>query len=170
MNTDSSLVQSSTQLLGDNPSPMEVHNSNKKDQVIETPKNRPGVENDVRFKNLSEGFIAFGNLMCDKLHEIVEPLCNSNDELQKLFQPIQKDMKTVLGDSKKRQELEETCEKVQVEQKSCNMKINQIEQENKDLKTRLTRLENKMLEKNPIFHGIKEDNWGMEDNAKEHIW
>ena len=149
---------------------MEVQNSHENGQEDSLVKTRPGLESDMRFKNLSEEFIAFGNLMCDKLHEIVEPLRNSNDELQKLFHPIQMEMKTVLGNSRKIPTLEETCKKVRVEQVSCNVRLNKIEEENKELKTRLTKLENKMLGKNLIFHGIKEDNWDLEDNAKERIW
>ena len=91
---------------------MEPLNISESGKVNPNMSNTVGVENDVRFKNLSEEFIAFGNLMCDKLQEIMEPLLNSNDELYKLFQPTQKDMKTVLDDSKKRQELTEKCENV----------------------------------------------------------
>ena len=149
---------------------MEVQNSHENRQEDSSLKTRPGLESDMRFKNLSKEFIAFGNLMCDKLHEIVEPLRNSNDELHKLFHPIQMEMKTVLGDSRKIPKLEETCEKVRIDQVSSNVRLNKIEEEKKELKTRLTKLENKMLEKNLIFHGIKEDNWDLEDNAKEHIW
>ena len=57
-----------------------------------------------------------------------------------------------------------------MDQDHISKKCEKIENENKELKSRLTKLENRMLEKNLIFHGIKEDNWDIEDNSKERIW
>ena len=45
-----------------------------------------------------------------------------------------------------------------------------MEAENQELKSRLNRMENKMLQRNLIFHGIKEDNWEDEESIKERVW
>ena len=63
-------------------------------------------------KNFSDEFIAFGNMMCVKLNEIVELLKNSNDQLQKIFEPLQKDMKHVLEERKSNQQIVKMCESV----------------------------------------------------------
>ena len=128
------------------------------------------IENDPRFKNFSDEFIAFGNMMCVKLNEIVEPLKNSNEKLQKIFEPLQKDMKQVIYERKDTQHIVKVCESVYEDQDHISKKCEKIENENKELKSRLSKLENRILEKNLIFHGIKEDNWENEDNTKERIW
>ena len=44
-----------------------------------------------------------------------------------------------------------------------------IETENKELNSRLSKLENKMLKNNLIIHGIQEDQWKQEVNRQEKI-
>ena len=148
-------------------------------EIMETPENtiikelaptHDNIESDPRFKNFSDEFIAFGNMMCVKLNEIVEPLKNSNDKLQQIFEPLQKDMKQIIDERKDTQQIVKVCESVREDQDRISKKCEKIENENKELKSRLTKLENRMLEKNLIFHGIKEDNWENEDNTRERIW
>ena len=157
------------------PVPHEDQNQQKKmDTPTETsPKkviHQTGIDGDSRFKNFSDEFIAFGNMMCAKLNEIVEPIKTSNDQLQKLFEPLHQDMKVVLEERKNNQSIMKVCETVQADQDRIAKKCERIEIENRELKSRLTKLENRMLERNLIFHGIKEDTWDIEDNTKECIW
>ena len=44
-----------------------------------------------------------------------------------------------------------------------------MENENSELKNRLKKLENTMLQNNLIIHGIKEDEWELDENRKEKI-
>ena len=44
-----------------------------------------------------------------------------------------------------------------------------MESENMELKDRLKRLENTMLQNNLIIHGIKEDEWELDETRKEKI-
>ena len=45
-----------------------------------------------------------------------------------------------------------------------------MEEENKELKSRVIKLENRMLESNIIMHGIHEDKWELEENLKEKVY
>ena len=128
------------------------------------------IDSDPRFKNFSDEFIAFGNMMCVKLNEIVEPLKNSNDKLQRIFEPLQMDMKQVLEERKDTKQIAKVCESVREDQDRIPKKCEKIECENKELKSRLIKLENRMLKRNFIFHGIKEDNWENDDNTRERVW
>ena len=141
-----------------------------KTKIKESDPTHDSIDSDPRFKNFSDEFITFENMMCVKLNEIVEPLKTSNDKLQRIFEPLQKDMKQVIEERKDTQEIVKVCESVREDQDPISKKCEKIESKNKELKSRLTKLENRMLEKNLIFHGIKEDNWEKEDNTRERVW
>ena len=79
-------------------------------------------------------------------------------------------MKVILEDRKGNQSIMKAYETVQADQDWIAKKCERIEIENRELKSRVTKLENRMLERNLIFHGIKEDTWDIEDNTKERIW
>ena len=71
--------------------------------------------------------------MCAKLNEIVEPIKTSNDQLQKLFEPLHQDMKVVLEDRKSNQSIMKVCETVQADQDRIAKKCERIENENREL-------------------------------------
>ena len=87
-----------------------------------------------------------------------------------ILQPLERDMKLLLEDRHQNKNLSQECDKVKFEQININRKCEIIETENRELKSRLDRLENKMLQRNLIFHGIKEDDWEDEESIKERIW
>ena len=125
---------------------------------------------DTCFNNFSDEFIAFGKMMSEKLNEIVEPLKTSQDNMQRLLEPFERDMKLLLEDRHNNKNLVNVCDKVTVEQVHINKRCDKLEAENQVLKVRLNKLENKMLRKNLIFHGIKEGNWEDEESIKERVW
>ena len=128
------------------------------------------IVSDPRFKNFSDEFTAFGQLMCDKLNEIVEPLRDSNRELKNMMQPLQDSITMLTEDKKTMHTAINTCEDIKASQSQINQRCDKMEQENRELRSRLLRLENKLLDNNLIFHGIKEDNWDSQENTKERIW
>ena len=56
------------------------------------------------------------------------------------------------------------------ENEDLHQKYLNLETENKELKTRVIKLENRMLESNLIMHGIYEDKWELEDNLCEKVY
>ena len=125
--------------------------------------NHSGISKDSRFINFSDEFIAFANMMCQKLNEIVEPLKTSQDSMQD-------SMKLLLEDRKNYKNVSLACDKIEGQQERITQRCDKMEQENNELRSWLNKLENKMLQKNLIFHGIKEDNWEDEESIKERIW
>ena len=53
---------------------------------------------DTCFNNFSDEFIAFGNMMCEKLNDIVELLKMCQDNMQKMLEPLEREMKVLLED------------------------------------------------------------------------
>ena len=158
------------------PHPSELQDNFKENMEEETePKSlhhnsNNSIGKDTCFNNSSDEFIAFGNMMCEKLNEIVEPLKTSQDNMQKLLELFKRDMKLLLEDKHNNKNLANVCDKVTTEPVHINKHCDRMEAENQDLKARLNKLENKMLQKNLIFHGIKEDNWEDEESIKERVW
>ena len=65
--------------------------------------------------------------MCEKLNEIVEPLKTSQDNMQKLLEPLERDMKLLLEDRHNKKNLANVCDKVTVEQVHLNKHCDQME-------------------------------------------
>ena len=86
------------------------------------------LEGDSRFNNFSDEFIAFGNMMCEKLNEIVEPLKNSQDNMQD-------SMKLLLEDRQNYKNVTEICDTVEVTQEKITARCDKIEKENIDLRS-----------------------------------
>ena len=121
------------------------------------------ISKDSRFSNFSDEFIAFGNMMCQKLNDIVESLKTSQDNMQD-------SMRLLLEDRQHYKNINDVCSKVECQQQKITGRCDKMEQENKELRSRLNRLENRMMQKNLIFHGIKEDNWEDKESIKERVW
>ena len=122
------------------------------------------IKNDERFKDFTSEFVAFGQLMSDKLNEIVEPLKATSEELCR-------DIRSLMEDKDAQKNAVKICEEVQQEQHKVVRRVDKVESENKELKSRLSKLENLLLERNLIFHGIKEEEWDSDEEAtKERIW
>ena len=101
-------------------------------------------------------------MMCQKLNEIVEPLKTSQDHMQD-------SMRLLLEDRQHYKIINDVCSKVECQQQKITGRCDKMEQKNKELRSRLNRLENRMLQKNLIFHGIKEDDWEDEESIKERV-
>ena len=133
------------------PYPSVLQDNFKENMEEETEQKSPqhisnnSIGKDTRFNNFSDEFIAFGNMMCEKLNEIVEPLKTSQDNMQKLLEPFKRDMKLLLEDKYNNKNLMNVCDKVTVEQVHINKLCDRMEAENQDLKARQNKLENKML-------------------------
>ena len=94
---------------------------------------------------------------------------SQENKIEELMQPMKNSLLTLIEAQRdqalQREELQEIKKKHEVLQQKCH----QIEQENQDLRTRVTKLEIRMLEGNLIMRGLKEDPWELEDNLKERI-
>ena len=88
------------------------------------------ISRDTRFSNFSDEFIVFGNMMCQMLNEIVQPLKSSQDSMQD-------SMKLLLEDRQNYKNVTSICDKVEKEQENITARCDRMEQENKDLRIRL---------------------------------
>ena len=58
---------------------------------------------------------------------------------------------------------------VETKQDTANVRLNKIEQENEDLKQRLTEIEDKLLEKSIVINGVKEEKYEEPDPRREKL-
>ena len=70
-------IESEANQVEDRQKKMETPTETSPKKVI----HQTGIDGDSRFRNFSDEFIAFGNMMCAKLNDIVEPIKTSNDQL-----------------------------------------------------------------------------------------
>ena len=143
----------------------ELEQNNQQPQISSS-KSITSFEEDNHFDKFSEEFREFGKAICEKMQEIVH---NNENTLQELIRPLKEDIKSLLDTNEKHLDTSTVVIKVQEEQKEIQSKFNQMESENKELKRRLVKLENKMLEKNVIMHGIREDTWELAENRKDKV-
>ena len=115
----------------------------------------------------SQEFREFGMMMNENMRRIQ---ISQENKIEELMQPMKNSLITLIeaqhDQASQKEEIQEIKKKHEVLQQKCH----QIEMENQDLPTRVTKLEIKMLEGNLIMCGLKEDPWELEDNLKERIY
>ena len=82
---------------------------------------------------------------------------------------MRENIQSLLEWQKQSTEKDKICETAVLEQAELRQHCEAIETENKEIKLRLSKLENKMLNSNLIIHGIQEDQWEQEVNRQEKI-
>ena len=119
-----------------------------------------------QLSKFSQEFREFGMMMNENMRRVQ---ISQENKIEELMQPMKDSLLTLIEAQRdqalQREELQEIKKKHEVLQQKCH----QIEQENQDLRTRVTKLEIRMLEGNLIMRGLKEDPWEQEDNLKERI-
>ena len=93
---------------------------------MESDDHSDNISKDSRFSNFSDEFIAFGNMMCQKLNKIVEPLKTSQENMQD-------NMRLLLEDRQNYKNINEVCSKVEGQQQKITGRCDRMEQENKEL-------------------------------------
>ena len=90
--------------------------------------------------------------------------------MQELITPLEEKINQLL-DTKEKQEVheEEIC-KLKVKQSKLYRRCLKAETENHKLKQRIEKLESTMLESNLIMHGLKEEEWELEEDRRERIY
>ena len=111
----------------------------------------PSVAKEISFQGFSAEFVRFGATM------------------KELLQPMREDIQWLVEAQNLNTTATEICNEVKNDQVALKAKCEKVENENMELKNRLLCLENKMLQNNLIIHGIKEEEWELDDNRKEKI-
>ena len=111
----------------------------------------PKIAKEISFEGFSAEFMWFGETM----KELLQPM---KDDIQRLVEA--QNINTTAT---------EICEEVKQDQAKLKNRVEKVETENTELKNRLKCLENTMLQNNLIIHGIKEDEWELDETKKEKI-
>ena len=116
----------------------------------------------INFEEKLDGFPeeykAFGRALCEIL------LKNNESTLNELIKPLKADIKTLLDEKKEEKTCHQIVEEVHEDHLNLVKRCEKIETENKELKSRLNKLENKMLGNNIIMHGVREYTWELDEN------
>ena len=115
----------------------------------------------------SEEFRDFAMLMNENM---LRMQISQENKMEELMQPMKKSLMTLIKAQRDHSLQEEEIREMKKKHELLQQKCHQIEAENNDLRTRVTKLEIKMLEGNLIMRGLKEDPWELEDNLKERIY
>ena len=115
----------------------------------------------------SEEFREFAMLMNENM---LRMQISQENKMEELMQPMKNSLMTLIEAQCDHALQEEEIQEIKKKHELLQQKCHQIEAENNDLRTRVTKLEIKMLEGNLIMQGLKEDPWELEDNLKERIY
>ena len=90
--------------------------------------------------------------------------------MQELITPLEEKINLLLDTKEKQEVQEEEIGKLKVRQSKLYRRCLKAETENNKLKERIEKLESTMLESNLIMHGLREDEWELEEDRREHIY
>ena len=106
----------------------------------------------------------------------VEQLAFERRLTKSLSKLMKKELKSVKSDLKKLSKCQIKQEKhikefVSIKEENRKLKIEceKVLKENKDLRNRITKIENRMLNCNVVLHGLREDPWELESNRLEEV-
>ena len=124
----------------------------------------PTINFDEKLDGFPEEYKAFGRALCEIL------LKNNENTLNELIKPLKEDIKTLLDEKKDEKTCKQIVEEVHEDHLNLMKRCKKMENENKELKSRLNKLENKMLGNNIIMHGVQEETWELDENRKEKVY
>ena len=124
----------------------------------------PTINFEEKLDGFPEEYKAFGRALCEIL------LKNNESTLNELIKLLKEDIKTLLDEKKEEKTCHQIVEEVHEDHLNLVKRCEKIKTENKELKSRLNRLENKMLGNNIIMHGVCEDTWELDENQKEKVY
>ena len=94
--------------------------------------------------------------------------------VSELITPIEEKINLLLEEKENQKRKQEKQEGeigyLKAKQSELYRKCLRIETENYKLKTRIEKLEGKLLDSNLIMHGLREDEWELEEDRKERIY
>ena len=90
--------------------------------------------------------------------------------IEMLLKPIRDDIKDLLVTQRELKEELTLSKYLKIENRKLTNRIELVEKENRDLSNRVTNLEDKILESNLIFNGIKEEPWKTDLIRQEKIY
>ena len=140
-------------------------NPTQSENLVNTSKeSHSSINIEEKLDGFPEEYKAFGRALCEILTK------NNENTLNELIKPLKADIKTLLDEKKEEKTCQQIVEEVQEDHVNLVKRCEKIETENKELRSRLNRLENKMLGNNIIMHGVREDTWKLDDNRKEKVY
>ena len=119
---------------------------------------------DEKLDGFPEEYKAFSRALCEIL------LKNNENTLNELIKPLKEDIKTLLDEKKDEKTCQQIVEEVHEDHLNLMKRCKKMENENKELKFRLNKLENKMLGNNIIMHSVREETWELDENHKEKVY
>ena len=89
--------------------------------------------------------------------------------IERALKSLKDDIKSLSVSSKIQEKKMEDMGHIKSENQKLKTLIQEVKEENRDLKQRLNNIENKLLENNFIIKGIPEDPWEFESNLKDKV-
>ena len=90
--------------------------------------------------------------------------------IQELITPLKEKIIQLLDTKEKQEVHEEEISKLKVKQSELYRRCLKAETENNKLKQRIEKLESTMMESNLIMHGLREEEWEVEEDRRERIY
>ena len=90
--------------------------------------------------------------------------------MQELITPLEEKINQLLDTKEKQEVHEEEISKLKVKQSELYRRCLKAETENNKLKQRIEKLESTMMESNLIMHGLREEEWEVEEDRRERIY
>ena len=92
------------------------------------------------------------------------------EAIRELIDPIEAKLNQLLDMKEKQERQEIEIEQLHTTQSELYKRCMRIEHDNKKLRSRIERLEEKLLESNLIMHGVKEDPWEDTETRKDKVY
>ena len=90
--------------------------------------------------------------------------------IKEVQKSLEDKLNTLIDVQNKQLEQDKNIKVLKKEQKQLKRKCEKTEQENNNLKNRITSLEIKLLKSNLIMHGIPEEPWEQDSHRNEKIY
>ena len=162
------------------PSPSSVEGPERKKMNME--EGSQNTETQQNSKEITDSIVTESNnhnlpretIDCMKIamKELIDPIEDKlNKKLEELIDPIEVKINKLLEHRETdRQKQDKVVKEIKTKQSELYRKCLKLEQEQIKIKTRLSKIEDRLLENNLIIHGITEDAWELSANRKERIF
>ena len=134
-----------------------AHQQGKEDIKMEVDKEKDQKNNEYKEEE-EEDELPWKTILCMKR------------AMQELITPLEEKINLLLDTKEKQEVQEEEISKLKVRQSELYRRCLKAETENNKLKERIEKLESTMLESNLIMHGLREDEWELEEDRRECIY
>ena len=147
--------------MGDNKDSNEdiMMNNNDNESVMDTDKDSDSDSDGDELGSCSADQLAFERRLMKSMSRI----------MKKELRSVKSDLKKLNTIQKKQEKHIEEIEIIKQENKVLKTTCTKVLQENKNLKERINKIENTLLDNNVILHGLREDPWELESNRMETV-